>query len=230
MLSRILEPEVMDTEQEARDYNSMDHSEVNRVFVDDLLLAATNAELPLAAAEMLDLGTGTAQIPIELCRRTAGVRVVAIDLADEMLKLARRNVEAAGLQDRIRLQRVDGKRLPYADGMFAAVISNSIVHHIPRPRDVLAEALRVVRPGGMIFIRDLLRPPDDATVRYMVDIYAAGANDHQRFLLDASLRAALSLDEIRELAVSLGFAPDSVRATSDRHWTWGVRRQSHLSG
>ena len=149
---------------------------------------------------------------------------MAIDLADEMLKLARLNVEAAGLQDRIRLDRGDGKRLPYADGTFAAVISNSIVHHIPQPRDVLAEALRVVRPGGLIFIRDLLRPVDDATVRQLVDTYAAGANDHQRFLLDASLRAALSLDEIRELAVLLGFAPESVRATSDRHWTWSVRR------
>lgn len=224
MLTRILEPEVMDTEQEARDYDSMDHSTVNRVFVDDLLVAATDVGLPLASAEMLDLGTGTAQIPIEFCRRTADVRVVAIDLADEMLKLARRNIEAAGLQDRIRLQRVDGKRLPYTDGMFAAVISNSIVHHIPLPRDVLAEALRVVRPGGLIFVRDLLRPADDATVRHLVDTYAAGANEHQRFLLDASLRAALSLDEIRGLVVSLGFAPDSVRATSDRHWTWSVRR------
>jgi ubiquinone/menaquinone biosynthesis C-methylase UbiE len=223
MLARILEPEVMDTEQEARDYDSMDHSAVNRVFIDDLLLAVAEAGLPLVSAEILDLGTGTAQIPIELCRRTVDAQVVAIDLADEMLKLARRNVNAAGLQDRIRVQRVDGKRLPYADGAFAAVISNSIVHHIPEPRDVLAEALRVVRPGGLIFVRDLLRPADDATVRQLVDTYAAGANDHQRFLLAASLRAALSLDEIRELVASLGFSPDSVRAGSDRHWTWTVR-------
>ena len=224
MLTRILEPEVMDTAEEARDYDSMDHSGVNRVFVDDLLVAATNAGLSLSSVEMLDLGTGTAQIPIELCRRADGAKIVAIDLAEEMLKLARLNVEAASLLDRIRLERVDGKRLPYANGMFAAVISNSIVHHIPEPRSVLAEALRVVRPGGLIFIRDLLRPADDATVRRLVDAYAAGANDHQRFLLDASLRAALSLGEIRELVASFGFSPDMVEATSDRHWTWSVRR------
>jgi ubiquinone/menaquinone biosynthesis C-methylase UbiE len=224
MLARVLEPEVMDTAEEARDYDSMDHSGVNRVFVGDLLFAATEAGLSLSAFEILDLGTGTAQIPIELCRRAAGVRVLAIDLADEMLKLARPNVEAACLGNRIRLQRVDGKGLPYADGSFAVVTSNSIVHHIPEPRDVLAEALRVVRRGGLIFVRDLLRPADDATVRRLVDTYAAGANDHQRALLDVSLRAALSLNEIRELVASLGFATDSVRATSDRHWTWTVRR------
>ena len=113
-------------------------------------------------------------------------------------------------------------RTPMAS--FDAVMSNSIVHHIPEPRDVLAEALRVVRPGGLIFIRDLLRPADDATVRRLVDTYAAGANDHQRFLLDASLRAALSLGEIRDLVASFGFLPDTVKATSDRHWTWSVRR------
>jgi ubiquinone/menaquinone biosynthesis C-methylase UbiE len=216
----------MDSAEEARDYDSMDHSGVNHVFVDDLLLAAQEAGLALSSAEMLDemldLGTGTALIPIELCRRAAGVRIVAIDLAEEMVKLARLNVNRAGFGDRIRLQRVDSKQLSYADGMFAAVISNSIVHHIPEPGAVLAEAVRVVRPGGLIFIRDLLRPRDDATVRDLVELYAAGANQRQRALFDASLRAALDLGEIRALTASLGFAPDRVQATSDRHWTWAV--------
>jgi hypothetical protein len=44
MLDRILEPEFMDTAEEARDYDSMDHAEVNRRFVDDLLAALLKAE------------------------------------------------------------------------------------------------------------------------------------------------------------------------------------------
>ncbi|HEX3997011.1 MAG TPA: class I SAM-dependent methyltransferase [Pirellulales bacterium] len=232
MLARILEPEVMDSAEEARDYDSMDHSTVNRAFVEDLLQAAANAGLFLslagapsaAATEMLDLGTGTALIPVELCRRNRGVQVVAIDLAEEMLKLGRANVDRAGMQTRIRLERVDGKRLPYADGSFAAVISNSIVHHIPEPRSVLAEALRVVRRGGLVFVRDLLRPADDATVGYLVETYAAGANERQRALFDASLRAALSLEEIRMLVETLECPSATVQATSDRHWTWSMRK------
>jgi len=169
------------------------------------------------------LGTGTAQIPIELCRRAPSVRVMAIDLAIEMLQVAQFNVETAGLRERIQLDRVDAKALPYPAGMFAAVVSNSIVHHIPEPAGVLAEAVRVVRPGGLLFVRDLLRPPDDATVRHLVNTYAGEANDHQRAMFEASLRAALSLAEIRSLVGGLGFGPETVQATSDRHWTWSAQ-------
>jgi SAM-dependent methyltransferase len=236
MLRRVLEPEVMDTAAEAIDYDAMDHSAVNRLFVTDFLFAALVAGLPIngeglpgsqgAAVETLDLGTGTAQIPIELCRRAPGARVTAVDLAAEMLQVAKINVRSAGLDDRIRLQRIDAKRLPYREGQFDAVISNSIVHHIPEPAGALAEAVRVVRAGGLLFIRDLLRPSDDATVRRLVETYAAGCNGHQRKMFDDSLRAALDLGEVRALAADLGFAPDSVEATSDRHWTWCAVRQT----
>ena len=148
--------------------------------------------------------------------------MVAIDMAEEMLKLGRQNIVAADFENRIQLERADGKKLPYADRAFDAVISNSIVHHIPEPRSVLAEALRVVRPGGLVFFRDLLRPDDDADVRRLVETYAAAANHHQRALFDASLRAALSLDEIRKLLASLRRLHDTVQATSDRHWTWSA--------
>ncbi len=189
-LGRVLEPEAMDTELEARDYDAMDHREVNRRFVADFQGAA--ADNPLVGAppayEVLDLGTGTAQIPIELCRQDARARVVAVDLAAEMLRLARENVARSGLAGRIVLERTDAKRLPHADARFAAVISNSIVHHVPEPRAVLAEAVRVVAPGGLLFVRDLARPLDDDEVRRLVATYASGANDHQRALFDASLR------------------------------------------
>ena len=69
---------------------------------------------------------------------------------------------AAGLAERIELVLADAKRLPFPDGAFPAVISNSIVHHIAEPADVLAEAVRVATPGGLQFHRDLCRPNDEA--------------------------------------------------------------------
>ncbi len=223
-LPRVLEPEVMDTAAEAAAYDAMDHGEVNRRFAADFLAALEDAGLA-PDVEILDLGTGTAQIPIELCRQSPTLRVLAIDLSVEMLRLAKQNVARAGLADRIRLQLVDAKRLPFADGQFAAVASNSIVHHIPEPLGTLREAVRVLRrPGGLVFIRDLARPLDDARVRQIVDMYAADANDHQRQLFEDSLRAALSVADIRELVTQLGFDGNSVRATTDRHWTWSTIR------
>ena len=221
-LSRVLEPEVMDTPDEARDYDAMDHSHVNRVFVDDLL--ATGADL--SQGEILDLGTGTAQIPIELCRQHADCRVLAVDLSIQMLELARYNVEVAGFAPRIQLDHIDAKRLPYADSRFAVVMSNSIIHHIPEPLAVLQDALRVLAPGGLLFFRDLLRPDSDAEVRHLVQTYAGNENEHSRKMFDDSLRAALTLDEVRSLVAQLGYSPDTLRATSDRHWTWNATKSA----
>jgi ubiquinone/menaquinone biosynthesis C-methylase UbiE len=218
MLPRVLEPEAMDTEAEAVDYDSMDHAEVNRVFCEDLLAHAPGE------GEGLDLGTGTALIPLELCRRWPAARVLAVDVARHMIDVARKNVRAAGLGDRIKLEVVDCKRLPYRDGQFATVMSNSIVHHIAEPITVLREAWRVLAPGGLLFLRDLFRPPDDAAVRHLVDTYAAGANAHQRQMFEDSLRASLTLEETQALAAQFGLGPESVRATSDRHWTLAARK------
>ncbi len=219
-LKRVLEPEVMDSYDEARDYNGMDHSEVNRRFVDDLLAAGT------IAGEVLDLGTGTALIPLELCKRHDQCRVMAVDLAVHMLDVARYNVEVAGLIERIMLDRIDAKDLPYADDRFPVVMCNSIIHHIPEPFVTLVESVRVAAPGGLLFFRDLLRPADDATVNHLVKTYAGNENAHSRQMFDDSLRAALSLDEIRAMIEQLGYPATSVTATSDRHWTWIARKPS----
>lgn len=218
MLERRLEPEAMDTAEEARDYDSMDHSAVNRAFSADFLSIWTNQN------PILDLGTGTAQIPIEICRQDARTMITAVDLAEEMIKVARANIARAGLVERITLERIDAKALPYPDGEFGAVVSNSIVHHIAEPAAVMAEMVRVCKVGGTIFVRDLMRPPGINTLQRIVDIYAAGANDHQRQLFAASLHAALTLDEVQTIVSHLGYSPNTVQATSDRHWTWAIVR------
>jgi ubiquinone/menaquinone biosynthesis C-methylase UbiE len=217
MLPRVLEPEVMDTPEEARDYDAMDHSTVNRVFVADFLVAC-----PTVGNNVLDVGTGTAQIPIELCRQLPGVHVTALDAAAHMLALAQANVRRAGLESAIRLQQCDAKKMPFADRTFSAIISNSIVHHIPEPFGVLREMRRVVAAGGTLFIRDLLRPGDNATVKHLVQTYAGDANAHQQKMFEDSLRAALTLDEVKEMVKRLRFDPLTVRQNSDRHWTWSL--------
>jgi SAM-dependent methyltransferase len=257
MLTRTLEPEVMDSREDAWDYDSMDHGDVNRRFVDDLLAAGLidcttaasgtdtgGTESPQATRDcqwlgptaegvtdddrqpllLLDIGAGTAQIPILLCQATEDVQILAADAAVPMLDLARLNVEIAGLRDRIQLDHADAKQMAYRDCMFDAVISNSIVHHIADPREVLREAVRVTRPGGLLFFRDLVRPAGDDEVRRLVELYAAGCNEHQQMLFRDSLRASLTLAEVQSLVVELGFAADTVQVTSDRHWTWSARK------
>jgi ubiquinone/menaquinone biosynthesis C-methylase UbiE len=219
MIPRILEPEVMDTDQEALEYNTMDHSAVNRAFVDDLL-RLVNAE-----TRVLDVGTGTALIPLELCSRGTKWHVVAVDLARAMLDVAAKNVAAAGLKSAIELRLVDAKRLPFEDGQFPVVMSNSIIHHIPDPADCLEEMVRVVsRKNGLLFVRDLLRPDSEPHLRHLVETYAGDADAHQQKMFGESLHAALRLDEIRALAGRFAIAADCIQQTTDRHWTLAWRR------
>jgi SAM-dependent methyltransferase len=225
MLARRLEPEVMDTAEDARDYDGMDHRAVNRLFVEDFLAFASQHSMIFSRRNedhlpcLLDVGTGTAQIPIELLRHQAACEIIAIDLAEEMLKLARQNIERAGCQAAIRVELVDAKQMPYSDAQFDAVISNSIVHHIPNPRDVLTEMVRVLKPGGPLFVRDLLRPQTAEDVEHLVATYAGQENGHSQQLFRDSLHAALSWNELRELMVSFRIPESAIAQTSDRHWT-----------
>lgn len=224
-LPRTLEREAMDTQEEARDYDAMDHGAVNSAFVGDFLALAESSPFsdrlrePQNPFDILDVGTGTALIPIELCRRPVFCRVVAVDLAEEMLKVAAKNVFIAGLRDRVDVQRVDSKQLPYADESFCSVMSNSIVHHIAEPKQVLAEMLRVMRSGGVLFVRDLIRPDDEQQLDALVESYASDANEHQRQMFADSLRAALTLNEIRAVLDDFSMPTDWANQTSDRHWT-----------
>jgi ubiquinone/menaquinone biosynthesis C-methylase UbiE len=222
-LPRTLETEVMDTEDEARDYDAMDHAEVNGRFVSDLLAYRPHV------GEVLDVGTGTARIPIELCARAPGANVVAIDLADHMLALARFNVARANLEARILLEKRDAKSAGWQDGRFEVVISNTILHHIPDPTDLVREMWRLTARRGSIFLRDLARPGSVGEIRALVEKYGGApassdprvvaSHERQRGLFEASLHAALTLEEIRERAHAVGIPGSAVTMTSDRHWT-----------
>jgi ubiquinone/menaquinone biosynthesis C-methylase UbiE len=141
-----------------------------------------------------------------------------------MLELARRNIGQSGLAARVDVQLVDAKCLPFEAGAFSAVMSNSIVHHIPEPSYALAEMVRLTRSGGVLFVRDLLRPADLDTLRSLVAQYAGTANAHGQQMFADSLHAALTMAEVRSLVGALGFAPETVQQTTDRHWTWAARK------
>jgi ubiquinone/menaquinone biosynthesis C-methylase UbiE len=215
LATRTLEPEVMDTFEAAMMYDQMNHEAVNRKFVDDLVAGGD------VGGEVIDLGTGTALIPIELCERVDGVRVLAIDASGEMLDLARRRIEIAQMTQRIQLEQADCKALKgFAAAMADTVISNTVIHHLPDPSLMVGEAVRLLRSGGRLFIRDLVRPATIGEVDALVAAHAANETKEARTMFRDSLLAALTIDEARQMFASFGLPAANVRMTSDRHWTF----------
>ncbi len=212
-MERILEPEVMDTWEEAIAYDAMDFAEVNTLFAQQALALGPNA------GTILDVGTGTARIPILIGQQRPEWQITAIDLAENMLKIARENVKKAGLQHQICLEIVDAKQMPYQNGQFDFVISNSIVHHLPEPLPFFQELKRILKPNGGIFLRDLLRPIDIATMNKLVDNIGLEYDQQQKKLFRDSLNAAFTLEEITEIIEKAGVENIKIYQSSDRHWT-----------
>lgn len=227
MLKRTLEPELMDTLEDARQYNRMDHAEVNRQFAEDLIAFADRCQAEGydgLGPDVVDLGTGTALIPIELCRRVDSVHVLAIDDAVSMLDLAVYNIEAANLRDRITLAKGDAKSLIYEDETFDTTISNSLIHHSPDPQRCFEQMHRITSAGGILWVRDLARPDSDASAQQLVQQYAHDATDYCQRLFLESLHAALRIEEVQQMVSDLGYSPQTVTMSSDRHWTWAAVR------
>ena len=212
-MQRVLEPEVMDTWEESVAYDAMDFIEVNTAFAEQAIALGTSS------ARILDAGTGTARIPILICQRRSAWHITGIDLSQNMLKIGAENVRQARLEAQIQLEYVDAKAMPYPDRHFDMVISNSIVHHLPDPLPFFKELKRVLKPGGGIFLRDLLRPADLTKVDALVAQIGPEYDPHQRQLFHDSLCAAFRLEEVEALLQAAGLEDVRVYQSSDRHWT-----------
>jgi ubiquinone/menaquinone biosynthesis C-methylase UbiE len=213
-LPRVLEPEIMSSAEEAREYDAMDFSATDQLF------AERAAELAHGARWIFDLGSGNAKIPLAIGALTpATVRICAIEMSAEMLAAGLRNRSRAGAAHRLLFLRADAKRLPLPDASAELVTSNSLVHHIPDPRAVFREIARIVRPGGGILIRDLVRSDSEDELAQLVGAHTGGASPLQRRLFSDSLRAALTLSEVRAMVGECGLAGVSVSKITDRHWS-----------
>jgi ubiquinone/menaquinone biosynthesis C-methylase UbiE len=218
-MDRILESEIMDTWLEATAYNAMNFESVDAAFAADVIA------LDPLAVKVLDAGTGTARIPILMCQQRPQYLITGIDLAQSMLIIAQRNIEAAQLTQRIKLERVDSKRTPYPDLEFDLLISNSLVHHLPDPLSFFGEIKRLVKPGGAILIRDLIRPESDLIVNELVTKIGVNYDDRQQQLFHDSLKAALTLAEVRDLIDRVGLPEVDLAQSSDLHWTISRKNQ-----
>ena len=107
---------------------------------------------------ILDVATGTGDLAIEMARRIAGVQVLGVDLSEQMLAVARRKIEARGLDGRIVLDRGDAERLAVAD---ASVDVATVAFGVRNFGDLgagLRELARTIKPGGKVVILEFSRP------------------------------------------------------------------------
>ena len=124
-----------------------DDTEVERTLV--RLLAGPDGREPLG--ELLDIGTGTGRM-LELLGPLAA-RCEGVDLSRDMLTLARAALDRAGLA-RGSVRHGDIYELPYGKDTFDVAVIHQVLHFLDEPPQAVAEAARVLRPGGRLAIAD----------------------------------------------------------------------------
>lgn len=113
---------------------------------------------------LLDLGCGRGAVLLMAAARLPRGEAVGIDIwsnkdqSGNALAVTARNAEVEGVADRVALKTADMCKLPFADASFDIVISSLAIHNISDRRErerALAEAWRVLRPGGQLLIADI---------------------------------------------------------------------------
>lgn len=112
---------------------------------------ANDVAAKIAQGVILDLGSGTGYLAIEIARMVPGLQVYGIDLSRQMVKIARRH--ARGI-DNARFVLGNAARLPFTDGSMDLVASTAAFHHWKAPRLVFEECYRVLKAGGEAWIYD----------------------------------------------------------------------------
>jgi arsenite methyltransferase len=114
---------------------------------------------------ILDLGCGRGAVLIAALHRLPLGHAIGVDIwkrgdqSGNSIEVTRHNAALEGVADRMQLETVDIRDLPFADASFDAVLSSLVLHNIHSPGDrrrALGQAVRVLRPGGRLLVADIL--------------------------------------------------------------------------
>jgi ubiquinone/menaquinone biosynthesis C-methylase UbiE len=151
---------------------------------------------------VLDLGSGGG-IDVLLSARRVGPagKAYGLDMTDEMLALARENQRKAGAQN-VEFLKGDIEHIPLPDASVDVIISNCVINLAADKRKVLAEAFRVLKPGGRFAVSDVVvRGEMPAAVRKSMELWVG------------CVAGALEQDEFHDLLAEHGFVDISIEPT-----------------
>ncbi len=130
-------------------------------------------------ARLLDFGCGPGTVTTGLARLVAPGAVVGIDVSAEILDLARSHAAEQGVEN-VSFETADVYALPFEDGSFDVAFGHQVLQHLADPGAALVEVGRVLRPGGIVAVRDadygtMVHWPRDERIERFLALYHAVA-------------------------------------------------------
>ena len=141
------------------------------------LVALLDAYPFSSSDRVMDAGTGTGHTALAVAPLVA--EVVAVDLTSSMLDQGRKLAAERGIAN-VQFTAGDIERLNFADGSFDVVVSRYSAHHYPHPAVAVGEIARVLKPGGVFLLADVVSPEDPTADTYMNAIEVLRDPSHVR--------------------------------------------------
>ncbi len=116
---------------------------------------------PRPGQQLLDVAGGTGDVAFRFLGRAPGATAVVLDMTEGMLVEGRKRAEAENLADRLDWIVGDAMALPFADNAFDVYTISFGIRNVVRVQDALAEAFRVLRPGGRLMVLEFSLIPNE---------------------------------------------------------------------
>jgi demethylmenaquinone methyltransferase / 2-methoxy-6-polyprenyl-1,4-benzoquinol methylase len=169
---------------------------------------------PRPGQRLLDVAGGTGDIAFRFLARAGQAQATVLDLTEPMLIAGRQRAEAARLSDNLTWVVGDAMALPFPDATFDVYTISFGIRNVTRPEVALAEAFRVLRPGGRLMVLEFSRIPNDLAQRaydaYSFNVIPAlgqavtGDRDSYQYLVE-SIRRFPDQDTFLSMIRSAGF-------------------------
>ncbi|NNE78676.1 MAG: bifunctional demethylmenaquinone methyltransferase/2-methoxy-6-polyprenyl-1,4-benzoquinol methylase UbiE [Silicimonas sp.] len=169
---------------------------------------------PRDGQRLLDVAGGTGDISFRFLRRAPGATAVVLDMTEQMLIEGRKRAEAEALSGKLEWVTGDAMALPFDDATFDVYTISFGIRNVTRIEDALAEAFRVLRPGGRLMVLEFSQIPNTA-MQKAYDLYSfnviprmgqviANDRDSYQYLVE-SIRKFPDQDTFAELLGAAGF-------------------------
>ena len=173
----------------------------------------------LRGARVLDVGCGAGLLSEAMARE--GAQVTALDLAPELVEIARLHLLESGLEVDYRMQSVEEIAVEMPEA-FDLVTCMEMLEHVPDPGSVLRACAALLRPGGTLVVSTLNRTPLAFALaivgaEYIAGLLPRGTHDYKSFIRPAELAAWLRDAGLQLVDVSgLGYDPLRRKAWVDK--------------
>lgn len=169
---------------------------------------------PRAGQRLLDVAGGTGDIAFRFLKRARAAEVVVLDMTEAMLVEGRKRAEAEAMADRLDWVTGDAMALPFEDASFDVYSISFGIRNVTRISDALAEAFRVLRPGGRLMVLEFSQMPN-AGLQKLYDLYSfnliprigqmiANDRDSYQYLVD-SIRKFPDQETFAQMIGDAGF-------------------------